>query len=238
MKFSPDTLRYLSGERFSSGLSVPIARPEASIPQRFELLAGLASNKTVIHVGFADHAELVDRKIARNEWLHAVLCRSAARCIGVDVQAEAVENIRQHHNYTDVYIHDLTSSVRLPTITEMQWDWLFLPEVLEHIDNPVHFLTQVRCLYGDHLKGAIITVPNAFELTNLRFLVRQKECINTDHRYWFTPFTLAKVCQRAGWTVEDFSFCQSYSPSGLRENVLLRLFPALRECVVMIVRPK
>ncbi len=35
-----------------------------------------------------------------------------------------------------------------------------LQDVLEHIDNPVHFLQKIKENYGDHIDKFIITVPN------------------------------------------------------------------------------
>ncbi len=237
MNFTEEVRKHLNGAAFSSGLIVPLGGAERSLRDRTKMLGDLVQGQSVIHVGFADHAELVAKKIERNDWLHAHICRRASRCIGVDVNAPAVENIRRAHGFADVFAHDLTSDERLAAITDTQWDWLLLPEVLEHIDNPVAFLTKLRELYGSHLRRVLITVPNALELTNLRHLFKRQEYINTDHRYWFTPFTLAKVCIRAGWHVDEFFYCQSYAPASLRERALLLAFPQLRESVAMLLRP-
>jgi hypothetical protein len=66
-----------------------------------------------------------------------------------------------------------------------------------------------------------------------------KELINSDHRYWFTPYTLAKVVTRAGFTSLRLGFVENGVPrsrGGIRRALkqrLLRMHPALREVLVM-----
>jgi len=64
----------------------------------------------------------------------------------------------------------------------------------------------------------IITVPSALRFRNLNGM---KECINTDHRYWFTPFTIAKVCIEAGIYPEKLLFCDP--PYTLMNRIVRKL---------------
>ena len=68
----------------------------------------------------------------------------------------------------------------------------------------------------------IITVPNAFSLENLFFTLSKKECINSDHRYWFSPYTIAKICTLAEIEIEEYHFC-SHSPN-INLNIILKKF--------------
>jgi hypothetical protein len=52
----------------------------------------------------------------------------------------------------------------------------------------------------------VITVPNAWTQTTMRMANRSAEIINSDHRYWFTPYTLSKVIVQAGLQLEDIYF--------------------------------
>jgi hypothetical protein len=80
----------------------------------------------------------------------------------------------------------------------------------------------------------IVTVPNATILHQMLNVRKGIELINTDHRYWFTPFTLGKVGTRAGFKIEEFGYCQNYMPGTFFKNMLVKRYPMLRDSVVMI----
>jgi hypothetical protein len=87
------------------------------------------------------------------------------------------------------------------------FDYALLGEVVEHIDNPVSFLKKIRENLMDTVEKVIITVPYAFGLRQIFSGLFKKERINSDHRYWFTPYTIAKTCFEAGIYPEDLLFC-------------------------------
>lgn len=238
MHFDPSVEPFLTGTRFDNGLHVSIARPEARIPTRIDHLVQQATGKQVIHVGCVDHLPLIPRKIQRGTWLHSRLVEQAARCIGLDVNDEGLAYVRDQLGYPDVLHCDLIADPVLPEIAARHWDLMVLGELLEHIDNPVLFLSAIRTRYAQHVDQLVLSVPNAFRFENFFTAMRHTEHINTDHRYWFTPYTLAKVVTQAGMRVEAFQFCQGYalSPLLLHKHLLLRTCPAWRDTLVMTAR--
>ena len=90
-----------------------------------------------------------------------------------------------------------------------QWQYIVLGEVLEHINNPVEFLTQLNSNFKGHVDSIIITVPNAFALKNIKNAFRNVEEINSDHRYYFTPYTLGKILTLSGYRNMEFSFAET-----------------------------
>jgi hypothetical protein len=190
-------------------------------------------------LGCCDHPPLIRRKIADNRWLHARLTAVAECCLGVDIDAEAVAIVREQFGYANVIRADLSESVPPEVHAGKPWDVLVAGEIVEHLDNPVLFLAGLRA----NLKGLclkiIITTPNAFRQDNFRLVRSHKELINSDHRYWFTPYTLAKVVTRAGFTSLRLGFVENGVPrsrGGIRRALkqrLLRMHPALREVLVM-----
>ena len=121
----------------------------------------------------------------------------------------------------------------IPDYLMKSWDLVIIGEVLEHIDNPVHYLRSIREKYKEFAKQLVITVPNAFSLKNMLCSFKGIELINTDHRYWFSPYTLAKVGARAGFTVDYFSLCQYYNGEVWWKKNLVSRFPMLRDNLVM-----
>ena len=102
-----------------------------------------------------------------------------------------------------------------------KWDYLVAGEIVEHLDNPVEFLRLLNERYKQRVDKIIITVPNAFRINNLTFSMKGQECINTDHRYWFTPYTICKVVHRANFVIEQLLYTGSRTITANKQNFSL-----------------
>lgn len=242
MNLSSQWTDALEGRTFSTSETFHIEEPVELF--RFDVLADAVKGRRVVHVGCVDHLEIIDEKIRDRQWLHQILCESAERCLGVDNNVDGIAAIARK-GWADVVAGDITQPSVFLDDSE-HWDILVLGEILEHVDNPTSFLEQIRTGWEGRCERMIVTVPNAFGWSTIRSALRSGENINTDHRYWFTPFTAAKVATRAGWTVESIQLCESFpSPSGgpphkrLKRAVLrrwLRRNPLMRTSVVLTLR--
>jgi hypothetical protein len=235
MKINQEVIEYLEGKRFSNGAYINI-RQDKAIKDRISHLESLARNLKVIHLGFADHIPLIEEKMQKGIWLHKRLMDVASQCIGLDIDDEAVSFLSGKFGISQLYKHDVITDEPLERITSETWDLFIIGEVLEHIDNPVLFLSEIRKKYGPYVREFVITVPNAWDYENVRFLFRSIECVNTDHRYWFTPFTLSKVCSRAGFKVKECNFI-SNGISGRKKAFILRRFPFLQSGLIVTLTP-
>jgi len=194
----------LKGDAFSvsSKIYFQFEEEDNRLYSKIGLLSNLCLNKKIIHVGCVDHnADLIELKIKKNKWLHAFLDKVATLAIGVDINDEGVKYISENYGY-DVKTLDITQPQEY--LKKETFDYILFPDVIEHIGNPVEFLKQVRLSYSDNIKRIILTVPNAFAKINFQNAKNDFEEINTDHRFWFTPFTLAKILVDAGYTLEKF----------------------------------
>jgi methyltransferase family protein len=196
-------------------------------------------------VGCCDHVPLIKKKLAANTWLHARICSVASSCYGVDTSEDGIKLMRDELGYGNLSRADIVHD-RIPEVETQQWDYMLLGELLEHLEDPVEFVTSIRQRYARSVARVIITVPNALSLLNARFAFRNQECINTDHRHWFSPYTLGRALISAGMTPEEFFFCEPFpedqpwyrrrSARALVGDMLLRAYPALREGLIMIAR--
>lgn len=230
--FSKEDQLYLKGEKFSNGRVFQVVRNK-KLWRRIPLLEQLSEEKKVVHIGFTDHQPLIEDKIKGNIWLHDRICRSSELCVGLDIDAVAVNYVGNELGYDHVYALDILQDKLPEIISDHQFDLLILGEVLEHIDNPVHFLSTINTRFGPYAKEIVITVPNAWDMTNLTRLKKGEEFINTDHRYWFTPFTLAKVVDRSGYHVEEIYMAQSYMPESWWRRRQIYMHPLKRETVIL-----
>jgi len=245
MEFENDLKKFLVGSSFSDGLIVKISQKGDPLVDRFSIIENLCKGKDIIHLGCVDHLPLIDRKIRDNVWLHARLCVCAHRCLGIDINSEGVEHLVTKLGYPDTICADITRD-GIADVIGNQWDYLIMGEILEHVDNLGAFLTAIHEKYSKNICRMIITVPNAFSWQNITHTFSHEECINTDHRYWFTPYTLGKIVTRAGMEVEQFLFCQPFPlprrlsllihPRSLFRHSILHRYPATRQTLVMVVK--
>lgn len=237
MKLNSEVFPYLRDEKFSAGLFVKISHPEKNLSNRIDFICAYSKGKKILHVGCLDHIPLVEKKISQGLWLHKRIDEVAGKQLGIDINLEGLEWARTKLGYDNVHYENIISQDPPgEMITSETWDAMILGEILEHVDNPVAFLSQLKNKYAPYVKEVLITVPNAFTLDNFLLALRHQECINTDHRSWFSIYTLSKNLTLAGFADFDFHFVTSY-PSDYKNSwfkrSLVNRFPALRNTIIM-----
>lgn len=198
MKFNAEINKYLAGELFSSGIDIPFFDEKYPNETRLERIIKITKGKRVIHVGCADHLPLIETKIKNKKWLHGLLTESTAQCIGIDNNEEAVDYINHKLGIKNVYLSDITID-KFSVINDSRWDYMILGELIEHVDNPVAFLSEIREKYKGKVDKILITAPNIFNILTINDIRKNVENINTDHRYWFSPYTLTKITLNSGF---------------------------------------
>jgi 2-polyprenyl-3-methyl-5-hydroxy-6-metoxy-1,4-benzoquinol methylase len=206
MKIGPEVFSYLKGEEFKNNLTFNIDRRDQEDISREAAIIRLIEGKKVIHVGCSDHIQIIREKIKNNIWLHKLITEKASKCIGIDIDEESIRFLKNELNYENVF-HGNIISDDLPMITAEKWDYAVLGEMVEHLDNPVDFLGTLRKKYGPYISRFIITVPNIYNRSQLSNMISYREIINSDHRFWFTPYTISKVLVSAGYKPEEIIFC-------------------------------
>ncbi len=220
----------LAGAAFSPGHQFR-TRP-TRLQTRADALADWSRGRSVLHVGFADHLPQIAEKRAAGTWLHDRLTQVATRVVGIDTNDAAVAyceslGIKDIHSGT---IGDVVSMVGL----DHQFDVVILGEMLEHVGDPVSFLHETRISLEPLVRDArlVVTVPNAWDVETVLFALRGREYINTDHRFTFTPFTIAKVLTDAGFEVLHVDTVNGFvwrrSPQGMLLRSVTRRFGLMR----------
>ena len=208
---------YLTGESFSDDLSY---RPQiiSHSEPRGDVLVQWVAGRRVLHLGFADHVPLIASRVADGSWLHARLTASATACLGIDINAQAVSTARGL-GFENVRELDIFAPHATDVLAEFQPDLVLVPDVIEHLSDPAAFLRRLaQCLPQAEF---VVTVPNALSLRNAVQALGGVERINTDHRAWFSPFTLLKVLADAGLKSQTLHGC-AVSAAGSLKGRLLR----------------
>lgn len=206
MKFNAQINQYLQGELYGDSVAVPIADKGSKLDDTTSFLKRLAAGSRVIHVGAVDHLEDLDRKIEKGNWLHRHLAESAQRCVGIDINREGIDYLKERYGIEDVYCADITADT-LSFLGDEKWDVVMLPDVLEHVPDVFSFLKATHDKLAGRCDTHVVTVPNAFCLRNIKnALFKGVEKINTDHYYWFTPYTISKLLTRAGFDSPEVAY--------------------------------
>lgn len=228
--------KYFTGENFNSFLEIKYNFIN-ELNDRTDILKDKFKNKNIIHLGCVDHLEIIEEKIKNDSWIHKIITDISKNCIGIDINKAGIDFIK-NKGFENVYYKDITDLVQMKEIikSDFKWDYLFLGEVLEHIDNPVDFLTTIRETYSGYIDKIVISVPNAFKKTNITDIFKNIERINTDHKYWFTPFTLSKVLIVAGFNNVDVEVTnlESVKNRGYFTKTIMKKFPLTKDTVLAI----
>ena len=201
MNLDAETLDYLHGRRFSNGRIFDLGNKGPTL-RRSDRLLQLVQGLRILHVGCCDHLPLIHEKRARGLYLHENLCRVATQCVGVDTNAEGVALLRST-GFPETYAPDDAPLCSVVDGKEQAYDICLLADVIEHVGNPVEFLAGMKRYRFNRL---IVVTPNAFRWRNS---LPGGEAINTDHRFWFTPYTLCKVLVDAGYEPQRAELCHS-----------------------------
>ena len=210
MKIEPEVLKYLKGEAFKTSLFVDIGKSKHRIISREAAITEMIRDKNVIHIGCSDHIPVIKQKISNNSWLHKLITDNAKNCIGIDIDRESIEFIKKETEYHNVFHGDILTD-SFEGIDKKNWDYVVFGEIVEHLDNPVNFLKVFKARYGEKVTRFIITVPSIYNIHQFKNMKNYLEIINSDHRFWFTPYTIAKVLVSAGYNPEKITYANLQS---------------------------
>jgi hypothetical protein len=205
MKIEPEVLKYLKGETFKTSLFVDIGKEKHKIISREAAITEMVKNKDVIHIGCSDHIPVINQKISNNTWLHKLITNNAKNCVGIDIDKESIDFIKKETGFRNVYHGDILTD-NFEALNERKWDYVVFGEIVEHLDNPVHFLKGFKEKYGDKVDKFIISVPSIYNIHQFKNMMNYLEIINSDHRFWFTPYTITKILVSAGFNPEKITY--------------------------------
>ena len=119
-------------------------------------------------------------------------------------------------------------------IKNNHFDVLLISDVIEHIGDPLTFLKDINRVFKNVVDRIIITTPNAFRLENFLSAYKNEEVINTDHKFWFSQYTLSKLIIESGFEIKGVGMCQHLIGGYTKafKNFIVNLFPNLKQTLV------
>jgi hypothetical protein len=191
---------YLSGKKLDVGKRFHDLSA-AMVVDRINYLREKCEGKKVLHLGCLDHPEIILERVKDGSWLHGIISNVSKLCIGIDVNYSGYDFVRREFGVDNIELLDLSECLKetdLRVLREMRWDLILCPEMLEHITNHHQFLRNLHKISHSGTR-LIATVPNAFKFGNFINALRGFESINSDHKYWFTFYTLSRTLSESGW---------------------------------------
>ncbi len=191
---------------------------------RLRYILDACAGREVLHLGCADHPYTRER-LADGSWLHGAIARVAARCVGVDAAAEALDWLRRTQGIENLIEGDVEALDRL---NAGRFDLVVAGEIIEHLANPGRFLATVPAVLkpGGRL---LITTVNAFCLRRTLRIPFGAESVHPDHVCYFSHATLAALARRFGFALEA---AHAYRLPNRRP-----LVPFLAERVATLISP-
>lgn len=203
--------------------------------RREALILERARGRRVLHVGACDSPYWKER-IETGSFLHSRITEVAGECEGVDVDREAIEDLRAHHGVTNVHACEPGGIHRLGRGT---FDVIVAADVIEHVSNPGAFLedlAQVLAPGGE----LVLTTVNTYSPRRLLKIPLGTEVNHPDHVAYYSYLTLRQLLEREGFRIEEVHGYPCESPAPLKARVLdrlaLRLSPYLGDGIAVVAR--
>ena len=191
-------------------LSVPQQRverrrlPRRSIVDRDRHFLEICRGRSVLHIGCTD-APFTQAKYAAGSLLHAKLLPVATRVVGIDLDAASVAWLAERGMH-DLYTADAGRVREFLEGIGFRPDVIVAGEVLEHLANPLDFLTGIRRAMtgGEKL---LVSVPNAFWFEGFLHVLLGREKVHPEHVSYYSYYTIAQLLERADLQVLECRPC-------------------------------
>jgi hypothetical protein len=165
------------------------------------MILARCGGKRVLHLGCTD-AGLVDERYKTGELLHARLQAITTALWGVDIDSAGIHYL-QEQGYENLLVADACQLNRIEALRGQQFDVIVASEIIEHLENPGLFLDAVSAFIGDAGTELLVTVPNAFRVDTLNWMLKGVEYVHPDHNYWFSYYTATNLLRKKGFEIRE-----------------------------------
>jgi 2-polyprenyl-3-methyl-5-hydroxy-6-metoxy-1,4-benzoquinol methylase len=163
-----------------------------------QIIEKVCAGKSVLDVGCIGQ----DRNYKDETWLHNKVKKFSKHVDGVDILTEEIKELRSK-GYSIYHVDELKTSGK-------KYDVILMADVIEHVDNPVEFLSFYSSFASDD-GVLLITTPNSNRANNfVHIFFNNNYSVNPEHTFWFCPRTFAEVTDRAKLKIKTFYWADHY----------------------------
>jgi 2-polyprenyl-3-methyl-5-hydroxy-6-metoxy-1,4-benzoquinol methylase len=180
-----------------------INRYDSKTSMIFEAVRG----RSVLHLGAVGETMCdTDAKVAAApRSTHAAITAAADHCVGIDYDSDAVAAIAAAGVFDNIIAGDVYDMERTDIPLD-SIDAIVAGDIIEHLTDPGRLL---RSLVRFVAPGGvlIVTVPNAAGLPQFLRYALGKPIEGLDHRCSFNTYTLTRMLESTGWSVDNVDAC-------------------------------
>lgn len=191
-----------------------------------QFLLSKVKGKSVLDIGICEHTLA---RMNSPKWKHRLIKDNAARCVGVDIISDLVEQLV--NDGFDVVCEDATSD----TYLGQTFDVVHIGDVIEHVSDPTRLLNFAKrhLVPGGEI---LVRTPNPHHF-NYQFHAHRDgvSVENLEHISYIVPFHALEIARRTGlqfagwWTMAPSRFSMIGIKRMLANLVRLRFRHAYNE---------
>jgi len=191
------------------------------VSSRQNLVLERCKDKKVLHLGCVDAGLLVER-FEQGNLMHQKLSMVSSDLWGLDIDIAGIAFL-QHKGFKKLMVGDVCHLNLVRSIEQEQFDVIIASEVVEHLQNPGLFFQSVQKAMVPGHTELIISVPNAFRISTLLWLLQGVEFIHPDHNYWFSYHTITNLIRKNGFCIQEV-YVYAFQKGNILPNRIQKLF--------------
>jgi SAM-dependent methyltransferase len=196
---------------------------------RKEFIIRYCTGKDVVHFGFLDYPYTEERMNA-GTLLHQELKAVCGKIAGVDIEAESADIYHKKYPSDVTVIGDIKKNIK--KLKELPCDVIVLAETLEHVENDVDFLRDIREMMKKDTR-LLLTVPNAVRMDGFLASLMNVSLVHPDHLREYPLHSLVNLIENhAGMKVEEIAM----GWYGLKVPWVSKVFPMTAGSLMLIVK--
>lgn len=165
-----------------------------NIYDKLDKVLGFAKSRTVLDVGCVGQAA----GYSSDDWIHNKVKSVAKSILGVDIDIAGLDALKSK-GYNVIHFDEMKN-------TSEKFEVILMLDVIEHVDNPVEFLSEyAEFLSEDGLM--VVTTPNSHRSIDvINILINNTYGVNKEHTAWFCPKVFLEIVRRVGLLEVDNIF--------------------------------
>ena len=193
----------------------------APVTEKRSKIIDLCTGQTVLDVGCVGQ----DYNYNDPDWMHNLIRNVSASVDGVDIEPVGIQSMRDK-GFSVYFSEELMS-------LNKKYDVVLMSDVIEHVNDPVDFLSFYSKFLNESGK-IVITTPNAHAVRNFTsILLRNDYSLNPEHTFWLCPRTISEIVRRAELKFVDFFWLKEYFKikelKGFRNRTIFRINSTLQK---------
>lgn len=204
------------------------------VANRKDYLVDYCKSKSVIHIGCVGSGS-VEERFRDGSHLHLRLGRVTSSLVGIDVNAQGIAAMKMA-GFDKCLVKDIERDGVDPELIT-NTDVILVPEVLEHLSNPGHFLDHLKRL--NYPGDIVFSVPNALSYRTAFYLKNMGiEFVHPDHHFYFSPTTLRSLFEKHGFSIviQALYYWPSSDEFGQIFESVLQQHPYFAEGLIAVAR--